>query len=95
MAVRLGLAVARLRAAPARPEPGARASGATSGAADRNIMAEADMNNIVRAVQDAVGYPLRVRSTRRPAPRPLPSKPLRPATNNSSQKQRNAKSRTV
>jgi hypothetical protein len=94
MAARLGLALAhRLVASRQSETPVQRGSKATSKLA--NVMSDSELNNIVRALQDAVTYPIRTRSARRAQGRPLPSKQPWPTANNAKPKQRYSKGKTI
>ena len=80
MAARLGLALARRRVASRQSEgPVQRVSNPTSKLA--NDMSDSELNNIVRALQDAVTYPIRTKSTRRAQGLSLPSKQPWPSVN--------------
>jgi hypothetical protein len=83
MAARLGLALARRRVASRQSEgPVQRVSNPTSKLA--NDMSDSELNNIVRALQDAVTYPIRTKSTRRAQGYPFrPSSPGRALTKQS------------
>ena len=94
MAARLGLALARWRVAPRQSEaPVQRVSNPTSKLA--NDMSDSELNNIVRALQDAVTYPIRTRSARRAQGRRLPSKQPWPSVNKAKLKKGYSKGKTI
>jgi hypothetical protein len=72
MAAYLGLALVGRKIAPQQSEDLTPWDGdATNNLA--NVMSDFELNNMVRAIQDAVTYPIRTRSSRRAQRRPLPS----------------------
>jgi hypothetical protein len=94
MAARLGFALARREAASRQSkEPVRRVNNATNELA--NDMSDSELNNMVRALQDAVTYPIRTRSVRRAQGRLLPSKQPWPSVNKAKLQKGNSKGKTV
>jgi hypothetical protein len=94
MAAGLGLALARREAGSRQPkDPVQRVSKARNEVA--NDMSDSELNNMVRALQDAVTYPIRTRSVRRAQGRLLPSKQPWPSVNKAKLQKGNSKGKTV